>query len=165
MIRVADTGFSQYSLGWNSSRLGLKPRKASSKPGHFLSITSHTKPAEKMRAAMSDSTRSSGTLASALLLGFFGISDASTLSPPLRLAARSRIDLKETFATSALLQPAVEEVEHARLEEAVADQGEVVAARHGHGLGAGNGIGQTLRRAGELVAHAGDHHGWPARSE
>ena len=38
------------------------------------------------------------TLTLFLLLGFLGIRLASTLSPPLRLAARSRIDLKETFA-------------------------------------------------------------------
>ena len=33
----AEASFSQNSAGWNRSRLGLKPRKASSKPGHFWS--------------------------------------------------------------------------------------------------------------------------------
>ena len=99
-MRLSEASFSQNSAGWNNSRLGLNSRNASSKPGHFLSITSHTKPAENTRAAISDSTRSSASLASALLFGFFGIRLASTLSPPLRLAARSRIDLNETFATA-----------------------------------------------------------------
>src|SRR3954468_22071454 len=104
-IRLSEASFSQNSAGWNNSRLGLNARNASSKPGHFLSITSHTKPAEKTRAAISDSTRSSPSLASALLLGFLGIRPASTLSPPLRLAARSRIDRKETLATLYSSQP------------------------------------------------------------
>ena len=72
-MRLSEASFSQNSAGWNRSRLGLKARKASSKPGHFLSMTLHTKPAEKTRAAISDSTRSSPSLASALLLGFLGI--------------------------------------------------------------------------------------------
>src|ERR1043165_615570 len=97
-MRLSEASFSQNSAGWNSSRLGLNSRNASSKPGHLLSMTLHTKPAEKTRSAISDSTRSSESLASALLLGFLGIRLASTLSPPLRLAARSRIDEKETFA-------------------------------------------------------------------
>src|SRR5436190_18394300 len=99
-IRLSEASFSQNSAGWNNSRLGLNSRNASSKPGHFLSITSHTKPAEKTRAAISERTRSSPSLANALLLGFLGSRLASTLSPPLRLAARARIDLKETLATA-----------------------------------------------------------------
>src|SRR5471030_145867 len=156
-IRLSDASLSQNSAGWNSNRLGLNSRNASSKPGHFLSITSHTKPAEKTRAAISDSTRSSPSLASALLLGFFGRRLVSTFSPPLRRAARSRIDLKETLAI--LVEPAVEEVEHRGLEEPVADQGEVIAAWHTDRLGAGNGVCQALRRPGELVAQARDHQG------
>ena len=50
-MRLSEASFSQYSAGWNRRRLGLNSRKASSKPGHFLSITSQTKPAEKTRAA------------------------------------------------------------------------------------------------------------------
>src|SRR5258708_3802352 len=42
-MRLSEASFSQNSAGWNSSRLGLNWRKASSKPGHFLSITLHTK--------------------------------------------------------------------------------------------------------------------------
>src|SRR5262245_56654036 len=141
-MRLSEASFSQNSAGWNNSRLGLNSRNASSKPGHLLSMTLHTKPAENTRAAISDSTRSSPSLASALLLGFLGIRLASTLSPPLRLAARAWICLKAmglegTFATW-LLQPVVEEVEHARLEEPMADQREVIAARHRHRLGAGD---------------------------
>jgi hypothetical protein len=68
-------------------------------------MTLHTKPAEKTRAAISDRTRSSPSLASALLLGFFGKRLASTFSPPLRLAARSRMRLKGTLATFYSSQP------------------------------------------------------------
>src|SRR5216684_4247964 len=96
-MRLSEASFSQNSAGWNNNRLGLKSRKASSKPGHLLSMTLHTKPAEKTRAAISDSTRSSPSLASALLLGFLGRRLASTFSPPLRLAARLRTDPKETL--------------------------------------------------------------------
>src|ERR1700704_5529350 len=98
-MRLSDASFSQNSAGWNNSRLGLKQRKASSKPSHFWSMTLQTKPAEKTRAAISDSTRSSPSLASALLLGFLGMRLAKTFSPPLRLAARSRMRLKGTLAT------------------------------------------------------------------
>src|SRR5476651_96790 len=156
-IRLSDASFSQNSAGWNNSRLGLNSRNASSKPGHFLSITSHTKPAEKTRAAISDKTRSSPSFASALLLGFLGSRLVSTFSPPLRRSARSRIDLKETFAIS--VEPAVEEVEHRSLEEPMADQGEVIAARHADGLGAGDRVGQALRWASQLVALARNHEG------
>src|SRR5216683_1557072 len=104
-MRLSEASFSQNSAGWNNSRLGLNSRKASSKPGHLLSMTLHTKPAEKTRAAISDSTRSSPSLASALLLGFLGKRLASTFSPPLRLAARSRMRLNGTFATFYSSQP------------------------------------------------------------
>src|SRR5216683_3206540 len=158
-MRLSDASFSQNSAGWNNSRLGLNSRKASSKPGHFWSMTLHTKPAEKTRHAISDSTRSSPSLASALLLDFLGMRLAKTFSPPLRLAARSRMRLKGTLAISRLFQPAVEEVEDARLEQAVRDHREVVAARDDDGLGAGDGVGEALRRPGELVARARDHQG------
>ena len=36
----------------------------------------------------------------------------------------------------------------------MADAGEVIATRQGHRLGAGDGVGQSLWRAGELVAGA-----------
>src|SRR5215470_4463849 len=113
-MRLSEASFSQNSAGWNSSRLGLNSRNASSKPGHLLSITLHTKPAENTRSAISDRTRSSLNFANALLLGFLGIRLKRTFSPPLRLAARSRMRLKVTLAMG-LLQPAVEEVEHRRL--------------------------------------------------
>src|SRR5260370_24676252 len=165
-MRVSEVSFSQNSAGWNKSRLGSNSRNASSKPGHFLSMTLHTKPAEETRHAISDSTRSSPSLASALLLGRLGKMLASTFSPPLRLAARSPIRLNGTFATLfaivRLLQPAVEEGEHARLEQAVRDHREGVAARDGHRLGAGDRVGQALRRPRPLVARAGDYQRRPA---
>jgi hypothetical protein len=100
-MRLSEASFSQNSAGWNNSRLGLNSRKASSKPGHLLSMTLHTKPAENTRAAISDSTRSSPNFASDLLLGFLGIKLAKTLSPPLRLAARSRMRLNVILAMAA----------------------------------------------------------------
>src|SRR5258708_2632345 len=117
-MRLSDASFSQNSAGWNSSRLGLNSRNASSKPGHLLSITLHTKPAQNTRAAIS--------------------------------------------AMGLLLQPAVEEVEHRGLEQAVRDHREVVAAGDRHRLGAANGIRQALRRSRQLVAGAGNHQRWPA---
>ncbi len=63
-----------------------------------MSITSQTKPAEKMRSAISDRMRSSGSFANAFLSGFRGSRLTSTLAPPLRFSARARIDLNETFA-------------------------------------------------------------------
>ena len=38
----------------------------------------------------------------------------------------------------------------------MADAGEVIATRQGDGLGAGNRVGQALRRPGELVARQPD---------
>ena len=59
----------QNSSGSNVSRDGSKPRKASSKPGHFASITLQAKPAENTRLVISASTRSSRSLRKRLRVG------------------------------------------------------------------------------------------------
>src|SRR5262245_57708944 len=99
-MRASPCRVSQNSSGWKLSRFGSKPRKASSKPGHLFSMTLHTKPAEKMRLAISASTRSSPSFASVFALGTFGRRLARAASPPLRLAARARIALNEAIATT-----------------------------------------------------------------
>src|SRR5882757_6579331 len=72
---------------------GAKRRNASSKPGHFVSITLQAKPAENTRLVISARTRSSPSLASAFGLGAGGSSRLSALGPPLRFSARARMVL------------------------------------------------------------------------
>jgi hypothetical protein len=50
---LSDRRASQKSSGWNTSSPGSKPRNASSKPGHFFSITVQAKPDEKILFAIS----------------------------------------------------------------------------------------------------------------
>src|SRR6516162_7604652 len=92
--------FSQNSSGSRRSRGGANSRKAASKPGHFFSMTLQTNPAEKMRLAISESTRSSARRASPFWLGTLGRSKASAASPPLRLTARARMALKAVMGVS-----------------------------------------------------------------
>ena len=82
---------SQNSSGSKASRVGSKPRKAASNPGHFDSITLQAKPAENTRFVISARMRSSRSLARAFGSGFGGMSLASASAPPFRFSARARI--------------------------------------------------------------------------
>ena len=92
-MRASLVSLSQNSSGSNASRVGSKPRKASSKPGHLDSITFQAKPAENTRLLISASTRSSWTLRSASGSGLGGKRRASASAPPLRFSARARMVL------------------------------------------------------------------------
>ncbi len=74
-----------------AQRLGSKPQKAASNPGHLASITFQRKPAMKMKRVMAASQRSAGVAAiSSRVLGLCGsISASSASGPPFRSAARS----------------------------------------------------------------------------
>src|SRR5262245_176775 len=110
-MRLSLASPSQNSSGSKMSRLGSKRWKAASKPGHFCSITLHTKPAENTRLAISASTRSSPILASAFGEATLGRRLARAFSPPLRLAARARIALNDAIASPARGQ-AVQAAQH-----------------------------------------------------
>src|SRR5882757_8410335 len=94
-MRVSPIRRSQNSSGWKVSLAGAKPRNASSKPGHFVSITRQAKPAENTRMLISVRIRSSESLASAFAFGFFGSNFSSAFAPPLRFSARARMALNE----------------------------------------------------------------------